>query len=115
MPVVEYIDNRKAHVFECMAVKCGGKSRSVRRFLDKGDAKSTSNLRRHAKICWGEETVSAADDARDAKTARAALGQHKKLDGSITAVFQRTGKGQPTYSHRQHTKIEARYVHPIRV
>jgi hypothetical protein len=25
---------------------------------------STSNLRRHAKICWGKEAVEAADDAK---------------------------------------------------
>jgi hypothetical protein len=44
MPVIEYIDRRKAHVFECAAQNCHGRSRFVQRFLDKGDAKSTSNL-----------------------------------------------------------------------
>ena len=109
-PSVEYIKHRKAHVFECVAQSCHGRTRFVRRFLDKGDAKSTSNLRRHAKLCWGEETVSAADDTGDAKTTCEALRHDKKLDGSITSVFQRTRKGQVTYSHRQHTKLEARYV-----
>jgi len=80
----------------------------VRRFLDKGDAKSTSNLRHHAKHCWGEETVTAADSTQDVKAARDALANQKDIDGSITAAFQFAGKGKVTYSHRQHTKPEAR-------
>jgi hypothetical protein len=31
-------------------------------------------------------------------------------DGSITAVFERLGKSRVTYSHRQHTKTEAKFV-----
>ncbi|KAF8258098.1 hypothetical protein EI94DRAFT_1527355, partial [Lactarius quietus] len=102
MPVVEYIDQCKAHVFECTAHSCHG------RFLDTGDAKSTSNLRRHAKLCWGEENVTMADDAHDAKTAREALRHGKKVNGSIMSAFQHVAKGQVTYSHRQHTKLEVR-------
>lgn len=109
MPTVDYIDSRKAHVFECAARSCRCRTRFVRRFLDKGDAKSTSNLRRHAKVCWGDEVVAAADTTRDVKTAREALGDHKTLDGSITSLFECAAKGGTvTYSHRQHTKLEAR-------
>jgi hypothetical protein len=85
----------------------------VRRFLDTRDAKSTSNLRRHAKACWGEDTVAAADDTSDLKTAREALSKRKDLNGTITAAFERAGKGRSgriTYNHRQHTKAESRYV-----
>jgi hypothetical protein len=57
----------------------------VRRYLDTTDAKSTSNLRKHAKICWGEEAVAAADQTRDVLAAREA-------------------------SHRQHTTTETRCV-----
>jgi hypothetical protein len=109
-PSIEYVDGRKAHVFKCGAGHCRCKSRLVCCFLDKGDAKSTSNLRRHAKQCWGEETVAAADNTRDVKAMRDALANHKDVDGSITAAFQFSGKGKVTYSHRQHTKPEARYV-----
>jgi hypothetical protein len=83
----------------------------VRRYLDTSDAKSTSNLRKHAKICWGEETVVAADQTRDVETAREAL--RKLKDGSITEAFERVAKGKPgriTYSHRQHTTTESRCV-----
>ena len=80
----------------------------VRRYLDTSDAKSTSNLRKHAKICWGEEAVAAADQTRDVNAAREALGKVK--DGSITEAFERVAKGKVTYSHRQHTTTESRYV-----
>lgn len=52
----------------------------------------------------------AADDTRDVKTARKALGKDPSMDGSITSAFQRVAKGAVTYSHRQHTKAESRYV-----
>jgi hypothetical protein len=65
-------------------------------------------MRKHAKICWGAETVAAADATKDLNAARDVLTQSKLKDGSITAEFTRIGKGKVTYSHRQHTKTEAR-------
>jgi hypothetical protein len=106
-PSIEYVDGHKAHLFKCGASHCRCKTHFVHRFLDKGDAKSTSNLRRHAKTCWGDETVAAADKTRDVKAARDALSNHKDKDGSITSAFQHAGKGKVTYSHRQHMKPEA--------
>src|ERR1700722_4132640 len=69
-PSIEYIKDRHVHVFECAAARCMGKGngRMVRRYLDTGDCKSTSNLRKHAKICWGEEAVAAADNTKDVRT-----------------------------------------------
>lgn len=113
---VAYLNNRKsgeehkAHVFECAASQCRCRTRFVNRFLHTRDAKSTSNLRRHAQICWGTDTVAAADNTPNVQTARAALGARKEVDGSITASFERVGKGKVTYSHKQHTKAEARYA-----
>jgi hypothetical protein len=43
-----------------------------------------------------------ADDVRE--------GMAKLVDGSITAHFERKGKGKVTYSHRPHTKAETRFV-----
>ena len=34
-------------------------------YLDTGDAKSTSNLCKHVRICWGVETVVAADETQN--------------------------------------------------
>ena len=81
----------------------------VHRYLDTGDVKSTSNLRKHAKICWGEETVGAADQTRDIDAAHEALKKIK--DRSITEAFERVAKkGKLSYSHRQHTTTESRCV-----
>lgn len=111
VPRIEYKDGRRHHVFECCAGRCKGKNgRDVRRFLDKGDSNSTSNLIRHAKICWGAETVEAATATRDIDAAREVLSKAKLKDGSIVAEFQRIGKDKITYSHRQHSTMEARYV-----
>ena len=69
----------------------------------------TSNLRCHARACWSDEAVRAADSTKDVKTARAVLQTlGSSVNGSITAAFQRVGKGAVVYSHRQHTKTEAR-------
>jgi hypothetical protein len=108
-PRVEYLDGRRVHIFECAAAKCRGKNgRDVRRFLDTGDAKSTSGLRRHAKKCWGDDAVEAADDTKDLENARLVLAKTKLRDGSITAQFERIGKEKITFSHRQHTSTESR-------
>lgn len=97
---------RRAHEFRCTAVHCKGK-RFVRRFLDTSDRKSTSNLKRHATVCWGPEVVGDALEAKvGIKSARQTLSDMK--DGSITASFERKGKGKVSYSHRQHTKAETR-------
>jgi len=110
VPDITYIDGRQAHEFRCSARSCKGKGvngRIVRRYLDTTDRKSTSNLKRHAIICWGAETVEGALEAKvDIEEARTTLQGVK--DGSITAAFE--WKGKISYSHRQHTKAETRYL-----
>jgi hypothetical protein len=109
--MIDHINGRRAHVFECSAKICKGKGkngRHVRRYLGTADATSTSNLRRHAKICWSEETVAAADNTRDVRAARGVLAKSILKDGSITAAFERVGKEKVTFSHRQHTRTESR-------
>ena len=108
-PRIEYEEGRRLYVFECAAGRCKARNdRDVRRFLDKSDARSTGNLRKHAKNCWWEEAVAAADSTRSIDAAREVLAKTKLRDGSITAEFARIGKTKVTYSHRQHTKTEAR-------
>ena len=53
-------------MFECAAPQCKHKSRGVHRFLDKGDAKLTSNMRKHTKKWWGDDVVVAADKVKNA-------------------------------------------------
>jgi len=110
VPRIEYVKDRRVHVFQCAALQCKGRhGRDVRRFLDTGDARLTSGLRRHAKQCWGNETVNAADRTKDLTAARTILANSGlKRNGSITAAFERIGKSSVTYSHRQLTYTETR-------
>jgi hypothetical protein len=108
---ITYIDGRKCHEFTCNAKNCRGKGkkpRIVRRFLDTKDKASTKTLRVHAINCWGQENVDGSENAADIKSARDALKGAELRDGSITAIFERTGKGKMTYSHRNHTAEETR-------
>ncbi|KAF5325375.1 hypothetical protein D9619_009657 [Psilocybe cf. subviscida] len=109
-PTIEEINGRRIHAFQCNATQCLGKTRGVRRYLDTKDAKSTGNMRKHAKVCWGDEAVAAADGTGSAINARAALEKMRKKDGSITAAFERSATSKITFSHCQHTTIESRYV-----
>jgi len=115
---ISYVEGRHVHDFTCAAKQCKGKGKSprlVRYYLDTGDKKSTSGLRRHAVICWGEEIVKEAAAAKDIVSARDALKGAVQRDGSITAVFERTKKGKLTYSYRQHMKAETRWFISIKV
>ena len=115
-PTIEAIEGRPCHEFICAANLCKGKGvrpRIVRRFLDKNDRNSTSNMHKHAKNCWGEEIVSKALEGKGELSiddVRKGLSLAKLHDGSITASFERKGKGKVTFSTRQHTYTETRLV-----
>lgn len=111
-PEIEYKGGRRCHVFKCGAGRCKGRNtRYVFRFLDKGDANSTSNLLRHAKVCWGTETVGAAMATQDLDAARTVLEKTQLRNGDITTEFKRvSGKGKVTFRHTQHTTSETRYA-----
>ena len=84
--------------------------------IDKADQNSTSNMHKHAKNCWREEIVSNALETRGAlsiEEVRNSLSKAKLLDGSITASFERKGKGSVTFSTQQHTYTETRSVDTI--
>src|ERR1700722_3877408 len=90
VPAIDYVGNppRRVHIFECNAKACKGKgvARShVRRYLDTADGKSTSNLCRHAKVCWGEEAIAGVDSVRSQGAARQIVEKSLgTLNGSIT-------------------------------
>ena len=108
-PQIELVNDHQVHVFMCAAGRCWGKNgRDVHRFLDKGDARSTSGLCQHAKNCWGIEAVEAVDATKDLESVRLVLTKMKLRDGSITAQFEHIGKGKVTFSHHQHTTTESR-------
>jgi len=86
----------------------GTEPRLVRRFLDKGDKASTSSLKCHAYACWGRDLVDKAKTAGGIDNVRKGLKGAELRDGTITAVFERVGKGMTTYSHTPHTRTETR-------
>ncbi|KAF9029672.1 hypothetical protein BJ165DRAFT_1315297, partial [Panaeolus papilionaceus] len=102
VPDIKYsADNRQYHVFHCFAKSC---KKSVNRFTDKKDAGSTGNLHKHARKCWGKETIAAAMSVKTATEAREIL--LKSKDGSLPEFFRVNGNGKLSYSHRQHTKTQ---------
>jgi hypothetical protein len=105
-PKVVVIKGRRAHEFKCQAKSCKA---TVRRFLDKADAHSTGNMRKHVRSCWGADVLQAAGEAKNANEVRSKIVGSILRDGSITAAFERKGKGKVTYSHCQHTRAETRY------
>ncbi|KAG1745709.1 hypothetical protein EDB19DRAFT_1578893, partial [Suillus lakei] len=105
IPSIEYIGRQCSHVFQCMGKGC---EQHIQRYLDKGDAKSTSNMAKHAKSCWGPEAYDAAQDTKSAAAAHEGIIKNLLKSGTITSSFKRTSKGKVTYSHRQHTKTETK-------
>jgi len=81
----------------------------VRRFLDTKDKALTKSLQAHALQCCSLGILEKSEEAPNIASARDALKKADLRDGSITAVFERTGKGKLTYSHRPHTKNETWY------
>jgi hypothetical protein len=107
IPSIDHDNGRRFHEFTCAAKGC---KKKIQRYLDKKDSNSTGNLRKHAKQCWGAETLAAADQTKNVSEARASVTNLVSKNGSITAIFERLGKAKVTYSHRQHTKTEAKFV-----
>jgi hypothetical protein len=106
-PVLEInmIDGRAAHTFKGTARGCRTR---IRRFLDTKDARSTGNMRKHVKKCWGEDVLSAADDAKNAVNARTTIVEPFKRNGSISEAFKQKRQGAAIFSHRQHTRTETK-------
>jgi len=52
--------------------------------------------------CW--EAIKAVNEAKDVNEAHTKVVGGIIHTGSITAAFERKGKGKVTYSHKQHTK-----------
>jgi hypothetical protein len=117
VPSIDYVGNpaQHAHIFECNAEGCKGKGLNqwhIQRYLDMANGKSTSNLRHHAKICWGEKAIVGADAAKLHGAAHKIIEKSLRMqDRSITTMFECVkGNGKIVYSHKQHTKTRAQYT-----
>ncbi|KAF9220056.1 hypothetical protein BS17DRAFT_715694, partial [Gyrodon lividus] len=109
-PTIIEVGGHWAHDFKCTARSC---KVTVRCYIDTKDARLTSNLRKHVKVCkgWCKEILEMADQAKNADKAKMKIIRRFLCDGKITAMSKRKGegKGQVTYLHHQHTHEETWY------
>lgn len=111
-PEVKREGDRTKHVFKCAARTCvssGGPF--VTRYLDTKDARSTGNLRRHAKTCWGVEAITMASQARDKDEARKKVVKKIMISGNLPSMLEFETKGKKTYSHMPLTRLQTRWEH----
>lgn len=91
-----------------MAKSCKGygpNGKLVRRFLDKGDAKSTSNLHKHAVRCWGKDIIASSVGSTVAAVRE---GINKQSGGQSLLTFKTKTKGAEIYLPRPMNKVEMR-------
>jgi hypothetical protein len=58
--------------------------------LDTGDAKSTGNMQKHAKECWGGDVIDSTDKANNVNEVQGTTMQGILNPESITVAFERT-------------------------
>ena len=101
VPEIVYVDNHQAHKFKCLERGCKQK---IHRFLDTGDAKSTSNLHWHVRSCWGEDVFNTINKLKSITAACEGVEKYT-ANGSI-AVFTQKDGDRKTFSSHPHTKTE---------
>ena len=84
MPDIGYHKDHCFHEFTCAAK---GYQKRIHCYLDKADAKSTGNLWKHAKKCWGVEMVEGVDRMKDVAKARHSGITSGHWNGSIMAFL----------------------------
>lgn len=103
---IEYVKNCIAHVFTCCAQGC---ATTVWHYQDKRDASSTGNMYKHAKSCWGEETVAQARALGNLGQVRSCIVAGLRKNGNITEYFRmKKMASKPTYLHRQMSREQTR-------
>lgn len=94
MPAIKHVNRCHLYVFKHLAKSCkrvGHNACLVNHYLDKQNMHSMGNLRKHAKLCWSEATIKAADGTKDLRLARDVLlklDSDSLRDESITAMFE---------------------------
>ncbi|KAK6977237.1 ribonuclease H-like domain-containing protein [Favolaschia claudopus] len=107
---IEYRNGKTHHVFTCAARGCAHK---IFRNQSTQDRNSTTNLRKHALKCWGEENVKAAAEVASLDHVRRLL---KKNAGTknqkLTDIFrQHAATGGESFLHVPLEKHEVRAEH----
>ncbi|KAF7761286.1 hypothetical protein Agabi119p4_10695 [Agaricus bisporus var. burnettii] len=111
-PVYRVEGKKRFHVFECAATRCKNvHGREVKRNIDTTNATSTSNLKVHAVKCFGANVVESVGNA-NLDDARGIMKDKNNLrDSSITAAFEKLGKGKVTYSTLPPSSLQTRANH----
>ena len=119
-PYIGYVDNgetqRKCEIFPCYSQQCmsSGKNNGVvRRYLDTGDAGSTSTLKLHAEKCFGKDAVNnAVAGSSLEKTQELVKAAGGLRAGTLDLAFrQLADSGKVSYATFPHTSLEIRLVH----
>ncbi|KAH7917204.1 hypothetical protein BV22DRAFT_1026831, partial [Leucogyrophana mollusca] len=105
VPTIEYVNSHCCHTFRCASRSC---TYQCCHYLDTSDANSTGNLRKHLRLFCGTEALVAAEQMNNVNDVRENIVKGLNESGSITASFERKGKGKVTYSNCQHTRAETR-------
>jgi hypothetical protein len=79
------VNEHHSHIFKCRGKSC---KVSIRCFLDTMDARSTSNMCRHVRGCWGSEALDAADSTANADQVRTFIVDGLLKNGTITQSFE---------------------------
>ncbi|KAL0959465.1 hypothetical protein HGRIS_011178 [Hohenbuehelia grisea] len=85
--------------FKCNARRCKDPSGGLRRYINTSDKTVTSNLKRHAERCFGEDTVAEVFAGK----------KLKERNGSIYSAFAH--QGQRLYARRIATTLMQRFTH----
>lgn len=108
-PTIGYKNGREYIEFQFQAKGC---KHTICCFLDKKDAGSTSNLRKHVKHCksWGDagqkllKKVAGATSMEEARKVTTTY----SCSGDITVAFKMKGNKTVTYRAMQHTKAKSK-------
>ncbi|KAJ7189125.1 hypothetical protein C8R46DRAFT_877547 [Mycena filopes] len=95
-------DGRAYHFFGCTSPTCVYDAKAVKRYTDTTDSTGTSNLKKHARRCFGGASVDAALKGAKLDT----------RDSSIHAAFGRQDSKPKPALKRPLTFVELRCVLP---
>ncbi|KAJ7728787.1 hypothetical protein B0H14DRAFT_2409936, partial [Mycena olivaceomarginata] len=103
----DYRSGKRHHVFTCAARNC---KHTIARNQTTKDLNSTKNLCMHAKKCWGEENVLAAEKVKSLGEARKLLTENSRVrNQQLTDIFKaHAAAGGESYSHVPWTNEQSR-------
>ncbi|KAJ6587344.1 hypothetical protein B0H10DRAFT_1831741, partial [Mycena sp. CBHHK59/15] len=104
---IEYRGSKLHHTFTCGARNC---KHTITRNQTTKDSNSTKNLRVHAKKCWGEDNVVAAEKVKSLAAARKLLKENSGVRSQrLTDIFRaHEAGGGESFSHVPLTNEQSR-------